>query len=289
MTEPIGEVALSEKSFERYIHLGYQYATSKNLSPKELNLLKGVSDIDTSIIKIDDILDNDFQRNGKPTAHTIDGVEKTIVNAKLDEINGVENLTKLIEIKREFPAFNYEILKVFNNKYMRGIYEGQKIDLQLASLPYDTPEILDLYFTMARKFTGGHIRYGLEIGQLLGGKVPETAISTIALLLGINRQIIDDFDDYFKIHHNPFGDITRGIKRIPEILFMQNGGNRERVLELLQEKKFSDVITIVLTPTVREKLFRFCEENIEACKTFETNFDYSSLIIDYDKILSQKI
>jgi geranylgeranyl pyrophosphate synthase len=276
-----------DKSFERYIQIGYEFASGKELSEAEMALLEKISDIDTSIIKIDDILDHEERRNDHACIYLIDGIDKTIINARLDEINGVQALTDLIAFRKCFPLFSYEILKVFNNNYMRGIYEGQKIDKELEEAKEIHPEMIDRYFLMTRKFTGGHIRYGLEIGQLLAGKVPDEEVSAIAEAMGINRQIVDDFEDYFKAHHYPQGDIKRGAKRLPEILFTLQGGNREAVLKLISEKDFAGVITVVLNPDVRKALYRYCEENEAYCKGIDTTFEYSSISTDIGQILDR--
>jgi len=172
---------------------------------------------------------------------------------------------------------------------MRGIYEGQKIDKDLEETETITTETLDKYFLMTKKFTGGHIRYGLEIGQLLAGKVPDKDVSLIAELLGINRQIVDDFEDYFKAHHHPFGDIKRGAKRIPEIFFTLQGGNRMAVLEKIEKKDFAGVIDLVLTKKVRNSLYLHAKENIDSCKNVKTNFDYSKIFVDIDQLLSREV
>lgn len=278
-----------EKSFEYYIQTGYEFASGKKLSTEEMSLLEKISDIDTSIIKIDDILDHEQYRNNHKAIHLIDGIEKTIINARLDEINGVQALTDLIEFRKCFPLFSYEILKVFNNDYMRGIYEGQKIDKELEETEDITPEMIDKYFLMTKKFTGGHVRYGLEIGQLLAGKVPDKNISNIGELLGINRQIVDDFEDYFKAHHNPFGDIKRGAKRLPEILFILSGGNREVVLELITKKDFANVIKTVLNEEVRNSLYNYCKDNIERCKEIKTDFEWMKISVDIEEIKTKEL
>jgi geranylgeranyl pyrophosphate synthase len=272
------------KSFEQYIQLGYEYASGKKLSEKEMSLLEKISDIDTSIIKIDDILDHEQYRNNRKAIYLIDGIEKTIINARLDEINGLQALTNLIEFRKCFPLFSYEILKVFNNDYMRGIYEGQKIDKELEEEKNITRGMVEKYFLMTTKFTGGHIRYGLEIGQLLAGKIPDKNVSKIGELLGVNRQILDDFEDYFKAHHNPFGDIKRGAKRLPEILFTLDGGNRDDVLELISKKNFIGVVRTVLNNKVRKSLYDYCRDNIRRCENLKTDFDWSKISVPIEEI-----
>ncbi|HRH32997.1 MAG TPA: polyprenyl synthetase family protein [bacterium] len=277
------------KSFEYYIQLGYEFASGKKLSENEMALLEKISDIDTSIIKIDDILDKEQYRNNEKCIHLVDGIDKTIINARLDEIKGVHSLTNLIELRKCFPLFSYEILKVFNNEYMRGIYEGQKIDKELEETDGIEPEMIDKYFLMAKKFTGGHIRYGLEIGQLLAGKMPNEDVSKIAEALGINRQIIDDFEDYFKAHHYPFGDIKRGAKRIPEILFTLEKGDRDIVLSQIKKKDFEGVIETVLNKKIRNSLYHYCKNNLEFCIKINTKFDYSKISVDIEQILDRKL
>ncbi len=273
------------KSFEFYIQIGYEYASGKKLENKALKILEKISDIDTSIIKIDDILDGEEYRNGKKCIYLIDGIEKTIINAKLDEINGVQALTELIEFRKCFPLFSYEILKVFNNNYMKGIYEGQLIDKKLEESSLIDNETLNDYFLMVKKFTGGHVKYGLAIGQLLAGKIPDDKVLKIGELLGINRQIIDDFNDYFKAHHNPFGDLKRDAKRLPEILFTLNGGNRSSVLKHIDSKNFSEVINIVLNKEVRQEMYNLCKKNIYECEKLNSDFNFDSININYEVLI----
>lgn len=277
------------KSFEYYIQLGYEFASGKELSGREMKILEKISDIDTSIIKIDDILDREEYRNNVRCIYLIDGIEKTIIKARLDEINGVQALTDLIELRNCFPTFSYEILRVFNNNYMRGIYEGQKIDKELEEEEIITKEMIEKYFLMIRKFTGGHVRYGLEIGQLLAGKVPDANVSMIAELLGMNRQIVDDFEDYFKAHHFPFGDIRRGAKRLPEILFTLHGGDRNLVLQQIQEKDFAGVIKTVLNDGVRKQLYSYCKKNLEDCEQVKTTFDFQKVSVDIEQLLNRTL
>jgi geranylgeranyl pyrophosphate synthase len=276
-------------SFEFYIQIGYEYASGKKLENKALKILEKISDIDTSIIKIDDILDGEEYRNGKKCIHLIDGIEKTIINAKLDEINGVQALTELIEFRKCFPLFSYEILKVFNNDYMRGIYEGQLIDKKLEESDVINEKTLSDYFLMIKKFTGGHIKYGLAIGQLLAGKIPDEKILKIGELIGVNRQILDDFNDYFKAHHNPFGDLKRGAKRLPEILFILSGGDRNLVLPEVEKKNFSRVIEIVLNNETRTQMYKVCKENIQKCIDLNSDFNINLINIDFEDILSKEL
>ena len=279
----------NKKSFEYYIEIGFEFASGKKLNKKELKILKKISDIDTSIIKIDDILDHEEYRNNEKCIYLTEGIEKTIIHARLEEVNGVQALTKLIELRKCFPKFSYEILKVFNNNYIRGIYEGQKIDRELEDEKKITKKMIEKYLLMIRKFTGGHIRYGLEIGQLLAGKLPDKKVSIIAELLGMNRQIIDDFEDYFKAHHFPYGDIKRGAKRLPEILFTLNGGKRKKVLQQIKEKDFRGVIETVLNKKIRKKLYQYCKNNLYTCKKIQTKFDYSKISQDIESILKRKL
>ncbi len=278
-----------DKSFEYYISVGFEYASGRKFTDSELILLRNISDIDTSIIKIDDILDNEQERNGSKCIYLIDGVENTIINARLDEINGLSALISLIEIRKLSPIFGYKILKIFNDNYIRGIYEGQKIDKELEKSSFITKETLDKYFLMVKKFTGGHIRYGLEIGQLLAGKDPDEKISLIGELLGINRQIVDDFQDYFTSHHYPFGDIKRSTKRLPEILFILNGGNRDVVLDAIEKKDFQKAVDTVLNKKVRNQLYTYCKENLARCRETKTDFEYQKIFIDCDLILTKKV
>ncbi len=278
-----------EKSFEYYIQLGYEFASSKKFSEKEMSFLEQISDIDTSIIKIDDILDNEQQRWWKKCIHLIDWIEETIINAKLDEIRWINALVNLIDFKEIFPRFDYEILKTFNTKYMKWIYKGQKIDRELEKSELITEKTFKKYLLMCKEFTWWHIRYWLEIGQLLANEKPDNWLSKIAENMWIIRQIVDDFEDYFKAHHNPFWDIKRWAKRIPEILFTLYWWDRKKVLEYIENKNFDLVIETVLNNRVREKLYELITKyHCESIK-IKTSFDIKNILVDYKQILDKKI
>jgi len=115
------------------------------------------------------------------------------------------------------------------------------------------------YFKMITLFTGGHIKYSIEIGQLLANKEPDHSISVAAVSLGIIRQIIDDFNDYFKRHHEPFGDFLSESNRLPEILFKKFGGSRKKALNLLEKGSVDDFLLMVLNKKVREEIVKYCD------------------------------
>lgn len=111
---------------------------------------------------------------------------------------------------------------------------------------------------MIRLFTGGHMKFGLEIGQLLQNKKIDSNLSKIFERLGKIRQIVDDFEDYFPEHHEPFGDFIAESNRLPELIFKKNKGDRKKVLELIKRNEFNKARQLVLSEKVRNEMYSFC-------------------------------
>lgn len=215
------------KSFEYYIYIGFKFAAKRNLNIAEKELLKKISFIDDSILIIDDIIDKSKLRNGKPCLYLQIGEEKAILKSKLLEIEARKSLLNLASALNAKEEFKIKIVKKFDD-FIRDIYLGEKIGQILSKQEKYNDSLLKNYFKMITLFTGGHIKYSMEIGQLLANKEPVPRISTASVSSGIIRQIIDDFNDYFKEHHEPFGDFLSESNRLPEILFKKFGGNRKK-------------------------------------------------------------
>ena len=278
-----------KKSFEFYIQTWYEFASWEKMQDKEMKFLEKISDIDTSIIKIDDILDDEEYRNWKKCIHLIDGVNTTIINAKLDEISWIKWLTELIDFKNIFPEFGYKILKKISTEYMYWIYKWQEIDSELENTDMIDSTTLEKYLKMSEMFTWWHIRYWLEIWQLLANKEPDKNISLVALQLWIIRQIVDDFEDYFKAHHNPFWDIRQWRKRLPEIIFILNNGDRDDILRYIKEKDFIKVINEVLSISNRRKMYNMIKSYLEIIKSIDTDLNVQKILVDYHQILTREI
>lgn len=250
------------KSFDYYIYIGLKLATKKNLNNIEKKLLKKVSYIDDSVLIIDDIIDKSKLRNNKPCLYLQIGEERAILESKLLEIEARKSLLDLALILKTKEEFKIQIIKKFDN-FLRDIYLGEKIGQFLSKQTKYSDSLLKNYFKMIALFTGGHIKYSIEIGQLLANKEPDSQISNASVSSGVIRQIIDDFNDYFKNHHEPFGDFLSESNRLPEILFKKFGGNRKKAMDLISKGKITDFLSMVLNKKVREEIVKYCNKEVK--------------------------
>lgn len=271
-----------ERAFELYVKLGLQRNFAEITSP-QVQLLKGLSKIDDALLIVDDIFDESETRNGKPCLYKQEGVQKAIVTAELLKTQAYDTL---FELMKECSTSKENQLKimVLMNDFFRAMYVGEQIDLELGQETTFYPDQINKCLRMNRTFTGGHIKFGLEIGQLLNNLEIDSDISEIALALGTIRQICDDFNDYFPDHHEPFGDFLTGSNRIPEVLFNKYKGDRNKVLYYIGNQDLKKAREYALSTEIRNELYQLCENEMSKCKSIVTSFDYSRLIEDYDKI-----
>ena len=220
----------SNKSFENYIKLGYEFNSIKKITAEQNKLLKQISKIDDSILILDDIIDKSELRNGKPCLYKQEGLQEAIVQSEILKSEAISSLIKLMKISKTNQKNQLEILDKIN-KFFKSIYLGEQIDFKLGKLNKFENNQIDQYFKMVSLFTGNHIKFGLEIGQLLSNNNIDLKLSEIAISLGIIRQICDDFNDYFDEHHEPFGDFMTKKNRLPGLLFKKNKEDRSNVLK----------------------------------------------------------
>lgn len=277
----------SNKSFENYIKLGYEFNSIKKITAEQNKLLKQISKIDDSILILDDIIDKSELRNGKPCLYKQEGLQEAIVQSEILKSEAISSLIKLMKISKTNQKNQLEILDKIN-KFFKSIYLGEQIDLKLGKLNKFENNQIDQYFKMVSLFTGNHIKFGLEIGQLLSNNNIDLKLSEIAISLGIIRQICDDFNDYFDEHHEPFGDFMTKKNRLPELLFKKNKEDRSNVLKYFKKNNYKEARKIILNSNIRQKLYNFCNEELEKINKIKTNFDYSSLIEDFKQILTKE-
>ena len=277
----------SNKSFENYIKLGYEFNSIKKITAEQNKLLKQISKIDDSILILDDIIDKSELRNGKPCLYKQEGLQEAIVQSEILKSEAISSLIKLMKISKTNQKNQLEILDKIN-KFFKSIYLGEQIDLKLGKLNKFENNQIDQYFKMVSLFTGNHIKFGLEIGQLLSNNNIDLKLSEIAISLGIIRQICDDFNDYFDEHHEPFGDFMTKKNRLPGLLFKKNKEDRSNVLKYLKKNNYKEARKIILNSNIRQKLYNFCNEELEKINKIKTNFDYSSLIEDFKQILTKE-
>jgi len=275
-----------ERSFARYIRLGMSYASNVEPSTSVLTLLSHVNTIDDAILIVDDILDESKVRNGKPCLYLQEGIPKALVTAELLKASADEALEKImvnIKTSSRFKAtVHYTMFRL-----LQDIYKGEKISFEPVDSNKDFSIHIKNYLEMITLFTGGHIKYGLQIGQLIMNRSPDENLDKIAEATGVIRQILDDFQDYFGEHHEPFGDFLGQAWRLPEILFHKYGGDRLHIRELLEAEQYVEARRIILSPQVRYELYRYCEMAYKKIKAI--NLDISSLLlIDFEQILTRK-
>lgn len=267
------------RSFEYYINIGFKFAAKKNLSIAEKKLLKKISFIDDSILIMDDIIDKSKLRNGKPCLYLQIGEENAILKSKLLEVEARKSLLDLASSLNTKEEFKVKIIKKFDD-FIRDIYLGEKIGQILSKQKKYNDSLLKNYFKMIALFTGGHIKYSMEIGQLLANKEPVLKVSASSVSSGIIRQIVDDFNDYFKKHHEPFGDFLSESNRLPEILFKKFKGNKEKAIDLINNGNISDFISVVLNEKVRKEIIRYCNKEAKLIKSDIVPVDNYNFILN---------
>lgn len=277
----------TRKSFENYIRLGFEYASGKSLNKNSLLSLKKISLIDDAVLIIDDILDNSKTRNGKPCLYLQEGIQSAIVQAELSKVRAIENLIKVMQINKTNDSFQKAVLeKIF--EFFKNIYLGEKLDLKLCKTKESNQTSLKKYNLMIKLFTGGHIKFGLEIGQLIANKKPEDNLSKISEHAGIIRQIMDDFNDYFEEHHEPFGDFINESNRLPELIFKKLKGNRSQAIKLIQKQQYKQARELILNEKSRNEIFKRCQTEFNKIQKIETKFQKEILIEDFNQILKSK-
>jgi hypothetical protein len=275
-----------ERSFGYYVRVGYEIATGIRPPPHADAAIDEASNVDAAILIIDDIIDESENRAGRPSMHREIGVKDALAEAMIIECDAVGALHRAMDLLETPMPHRVEALGRLNELH-HCIYIGQRLDLAARRERVYRPELIDRYFELIHRATSSHVRTGMEIGQLLAGRRPESSISAIADEIGVIRQICDDFNDYFPDHHDPFGDFVNGLNRLPELLFLAAGGRREPVLRLLEDGCGEKARLEVLTSQVRGRLHRYCQDRIGRMMRPATPFDYSELIQDYGLILTR--
>jgi geranylgeranyl pyrophosphate synthase len=266
------------KTFGFYVRYGYLLTGNKPNESQEI-LFRKISIIDDSILILDDIKDKSLLRNGKPCLYKKIGMKLATLTAEKDKQRAEHYLKKLMNSTRTETAYQNKIMKKFS-ELINKINIGQKMDSQLSKINKYSPQLIKKYFIMIKTFTSNHVKYGIEIGQLLANRSINKRLSKEADSAGKIRQIMDDFNDYYAKHHEPFGDFKSGSNRLPEILFKKNKGNRNQVLALLAKKRYKEARNLVLTNSVRMTLYLYCKKE---CAKISPRM--RTLVENYNKIL----
>lgn len=179
----------------------------------------------------DDIMDNDDERRGKPTVHTIYGEPIAILAGDLLYAKAFEALSTIEDSKK-----SHEVLKVLSKACVE-VCEGQTDDMEFEGR-FPT---LEEYFDMISKKTGALIVAPVEIGAIMAGCSAEErdALYNYAKRIGMTFQIQDDVLDLIgdqKTIGKPVGsDIVEGKKTMMVIHAIENlpENKKERLLQIL--------------------------------------------------------
>jgi geranylgeranyl diphosphate synthase, type II len=154
----------------------------------------------------DDIMDAAPLRRGKPTVHSIYGLNAGILSGDVMLIRAYQHLLELGQ-KQLLP----EILDVFSRTAVE-VCEGQQMDMDFETM--ENVEIPD-YLKMIELKTSVLIAAALQIGARLGGAPEKDArlLYDFGKYMGIAFQLQDDILDAFgdpeKVGKKPGGDVVQ--------------------------------------------------------------------------------
>jgi geranylgeranyl pyrophosphate synthase len=281
------ELHPSEKSLPNYVRIGFEYATGRETPALLKRVIGGAALLDASILAIDDALDNSMYRAGRLCLHRQVGVMPAVLHSVVMSTQALDALSEAMALAGTPVDYQVRIYQVMNS-FVQGAYGGAIIELELRKLTDFQPFMLEQYLKMIYAITGLHVKAGVECGQLLGGRMPDETVSRAAEALGVIRQVLDDFDDYFEEHHEPFGDIRGGLNRLPEILFKRMGGSRDQVMRALDAGRTEEARELVLNERVRREMYEFCMAEVAKIRVEGVPLALSSLIGDVGAILAHR-
>jgi geranylgeranyl pyrophosphate synthase len=285
--ESARELHPSEKSLPNYVRIGFEYATGREIPASLKKVIGGASLLDASILTVDDALDDSMYRAGRLCLHRQVGVMPAVLHAVVMSTQAIDALTEAMTLAGTPVDCQVLIYQVMNS-FVQDAYGGAILELELRKLTDFHPLMLEHYVRMIHAITGLHVKAGVECGQLLGGRRPDATVSRAAKALGVIRQVLDDFDDYFDEHHEPFGDIKGGLNRLPEILFKRMGGSRDQVLRALEAGRTEEARALVLNDKVRGEMHEFCVAETSKIRVEGVPLALSSLVGDIGAILSRR-
>jgi geranylgeranyl pyrophosphate synthase len=278
------ELRRHRSALTAYIHQGYRHATGHPMPPDARTLVEQAAGLDTSMLIIDDLLDESRERAGRPCHFRIVGTKQAIVDAAIVRAQAIDSLSLVMHALATPVPQRLGVMERVH-RLEHSLYTGQRLDLEARGEPGFRRGMLNRYFRMTRLFTTARVLIGLEIGQLLSGRPPDRALSTVADAVGMIVRIREDFDDYFDLHHEPFGDFRAEANRLPELLFKQSGGNRASVLAELDAGKLEAARALVLTAEVRRALRDRCLAEHDRITAAEPAFETGALIRDIERFL----
>ncbi|MFN8277855.1 MAG: polyprenyl synthetase family protein [Chitinophagales bacterium] len=183
----------------------------------------------------DDIMDKAELRRGRPTVHTLFGLNAGILAGDVMMSYAYKYLSEIEA--RYLPR----VFEVFNKTSIQ-IYEGQQMDVDFETR---TDVTIPEYIRMIEYKTSVLLGVSLQIGAILAGagETDQQHIYDFGLNLGVSFQIKDDWLDTFgdaeKVGKRIGGDILQNKKTYLFITALERatGAHRAQLFSALQEQE----------------------------------------------------
>lgn len=224
----------------------------------------------------DDIMDEAPLRRGKPTIHTIHGINIGI-------LSGDALLIKAYQFFEDLePELFKKCVQIFSQT-AAVLCEGQQMDVNFES---DDQVSYDDYIQMIQNKTGVLSAASLKIGALIAGATEKEAdaLYNFGLHIGIAFQIMDDYLDVFgdmeQFGKRQAGDIFENKKTILYLLAKEHAeqNDKEELNYWYSKKtenidKIHSVLNIFRKTKVDEKVLRLIQKHNELGQSFLNDID----------------
>lgn len=283
-----------KEDYERglFVRLGFQ-AIDKRWE-NSLDAMAAIELLDSSLLIVDDIVDDAPRRMERDTLHKASGLGNAIIIANILKSTSILAIAQSAKInKQSFDKF-FKLLSFYENTY-NDMYFGEYLDLYYEKKDFDDITVAQ-YIEMIKRTTGVHFGIAMRIGSMLAnGNTKQTKVLwDIGTRLGTILQIRDDFIDYIDeesmIHKPAFGDFTRQKKRLPLILAYKYFPQKVKTLQnsTLDRSTKCELLTLVSHPqikvdvvTIINNIYKDTDILIDAIKTpmvQGTLKDFSNLV-----------
>jgi geranylgeranyl pyrophosphate synthase len=249
-----------KEDYERalFVRIGYQ---TVNINwHQSIDAMTAIELLDSSLLIVDDIVDNSEMRMGKKSIHKSIGIENAIMLANIFKSLSVIALTRSAKNNNLNQIELAELIEFVESVYNE-MYLGEYLDLKYENK--SSPDIdIDDYLDIIKRTTGLHFGMAIKMGALLGkgSKRIVEDLWEIGNRAGMILQIRDDFVDYINaedITHKPsFGDFERKKHRLPRILAHKYFPREIEILEnaFLNESTKRSVQYLVSHPKIRKNV-----------------------------------
>jgi len=187
-----------------------------------LDAMASIELLDSSLLVVDDIVDESKRRKGNDSIHVKYGLKNTLI---LSHVLKSTSLLALINSAKTNQLNKNEITHLLNltETTYQNMYFGEYQDLYYENESFDNIS-LDDYLDMIKRTTGLHLGLSFSTGGLIARSTKnyQNLLWEIGVRLGIILQIRDDFIDYLDLEsvtQKPaYGDFLRRKKRLPLLL-----------------------------------------------------------------------